>query len=35
LTGSYAASWAVCAIPAVLVGMDLLRRQDSGARPLA
>ena len=35
LTGSYAAGWAVCAIPAVLVGMDLLRRQDSGARPLA
>src|SRR5580698_3260989 len=34
ITGGYAAGWAVCAIPAVLVGMDLLRRQGSGARPL-
>jgi hypothetical protein len=25
LTGGYAAGWAVCAIPAVLVGIDLLR----------
>jgi hypothetical protein len=26
LTGGYAAGWAVCAVPAVLVGVDLLRR---------
>jgi Major Facilitator Superfamily len=26
VTGSYAAGWAVCAIPAALVGMDLLRK---------
>ncbi len=35
VTGSYAAGWVVCAIPAALVGMDLLRRRGSGARPLA
>jgi MFS family permease len=30
LTGGYAAGWAVCAVPAVLVGVDLLR---PGPRP--
>ncbi len=34
LTGGYTAGWAVCALPAVLVGMDLLRRGPYGARPL-
>ena len=29
LTGGYAAGWAACAIPAVLVGVDLLRRRGS------
>jgi MFS family permease len=33
ITGGYAAGWAVCAIPAVLVGIDLLRRREAGARP--
>jgi hypothetical protein len=28
LTGGYAAGWAACAIPAVLVGIDLLRKGD-------
>jgi nitrate/nitrite transporter NarK len=27
VTGGYAAGWAACAIPAVLVGLDLLRRR--------
>ena len=35
LTGGYAAGWAFCALPAVLVGMDLLRRSKSGVRPSA
>jgi MFS family permease len=34
ITGGYAAGWAVCAIPAVLVGIDLLRRREAGARPM-
>jgi len=33
VTRGYAAGWVVCAIPAVLVGMDLVRRRDT-ARPL-
>jgi hypothetical protein len=33
VTGGYAAGWAVCAIPAVLVGIDLLRK--GGGRNLA
>ena len=33
ITGGYAIGWAVCAIPAVLVGIDLLRRREAGARP--
>ena len=32
VTGGYAAGWAVCAIPAVLVGIDLLRNRKPGAR---
>lgn len=31
LTGGYAAGWAVCAIPAVLVGLDLLRQGKQAA----
>ncbi len=31
LTGGYAAGWAACAIPAVLVGVDLLRTKDGGS----
>jgi nitrate/nitrite transporter NarK len=27
VTGGYAAGWAICAIPAVLVGINLLRRR--------
>jgi MFS family permease len=34
VTGGYAAGWAVCAIPAVLVGIDLLRNRIPGARRL-
>lgn len=34
LTGGYAAGWAVCAIPAVLVGVDLLRQRVARAPPL-
>ncbi len=34
VTGSYASGWAVCAIPAVLVGMDLLRFHKRGPRRL-
>jgi hypothetical protein len=30
VTGGYAAGWAVCAIPAVLVGINLLRRKRQG-----
>ena len=30
VTGLYAAGWAVCAIPALLVGVDLLRRGNRG-----
>ena len=30
LTGGYAAGWAVCGLPALLVGVDLLRRGKSG-----
>ena len=33
VTGGYAAGWMVCAIPAVLVGIDLLRRGQARARP--
>jgi len=29
VTGGYAAGWAVCGIPAVLVGIDLLRRRPA------
>jgi nitrate/nitrite transporter NarK len=29
LTGGYAAGWAVCAVPAVLIGIDLLRHRGS------
>ncbi len=32
VTGGYAAGWAACAIPAVLVGVDLLRRWPPAAR---
>jgi hypothetical protein len=32
VTGGYAAGWAVCALPAVLVGINLLRRQKGGTR---
>jgi MFS family permease len=32
VTGGYAAGWTVCAIPAVLVGVDLLRRGRARAR---
>jgi hypothetical protein len=32
LTGGYAAGWAVCAIPAVLVGINLLRQPGHAAR---
>jgi hypothetical protein len=32
VTGGYAAGWAVCAIPAVLVGIDLFRNRTPGAR---
>jgi hypothetical protein len=28
VTGGYAAGWAVCGVPAVLVGLNLLRRRD-------
>jgi hypothetical protein len=35
VTGGYAAGWAVRAIPAVLVGVDLLRRGRSRVRPSA
>jgi nitrate/nitrite transporter NarK len=35
VTGGYAAGWMVCAIPAMLVGMDLLRRKNDGAAPPA
>jgi nitrate/nitrite transporter NarK len=31
MTGGYAAGWAVCAIPAILVGMDLLRQTKRDA----
>jgi nitrate/nitrite transporter NarK len=31
LTGGYTAGWAVCAVPAVLVGLILLRHQRGGA----
>ena len=34
VTGGYAAGWAVCAIPAVLVGINLLRQGTGGARRL-
>ncbi len=34
ITGGYAAGWAVCAIPAVLVGVNLLRHRGGRARPL-
>jgi hypothetical protein len=30
LTGGYAAGWAICGLPALLVGVDLLRREKSG-----
>jgi hypothetical protein len=32
VTGGYAAGWAVCAIPAVLVGMNLLRQRSEVTR---
>jgi hypothetical protein len=32
VTGGYAAGWAVCAIPALLVGLDLLRQSIGTAR---
>ncbi len=32
LTGGYAAGWAACAIPALLVGMDLMRQAMNGGR---
>jgi hypothetical protein len=32
ITGGYSAGWAVCALPAVLVGVDLLRHRDKTAR---
>jgi MFS family permease len=32
VTGGYAAGWAVCAIPALLVGMDLLRQGNKEKR---
>jgi hypothetical protein len=35
LTGGYAAGWAVCAVPAVLVGVDLLRRGRNRVRTSA
>ena len=35
LTDGYASGWAVCGIPAVLVGIDLLRQGPAAARPLA
>jgi Major Facilitator Superfamily len=35
VTGGYAAGWAVCAIPAALVGIDLLRQKVPRAQPLA
>ena len=35
LTGGYAAGWAVCAIPAVLVGVDMLRPKAVRVRPVA
>lgn len=34
LTGGYAASWAVCAIPAVIVGVNLLGRKLERTRPV-
>jgi hypothetical protein len=34
LTGGYAAGWAACAIPAVLVGINFLRQRKRGARQL-
>jgi nitrate/nitrite transporter NarK len=34
VTGGYAAGWAVCAIPAVLVGINLLRQGTGGTRQL-
>jgi hypothetical protein len=35
LTGSYAIGWVVCAIPALLVGMRLLRRGNRVSRVAA
>jgi MFS family permease len=32
LTGGYTAGWAVCAIPAILVGMSLLRQRETAER---
>jgi MFS family permease len=34
LTGGYAAGWVICAVPAVLVGINLLRRGERGTRRL-